>query len=221
MEEHNQTVLQKRLLERLGTTHQKPGRVAKQIGMSESFVRDIIRGKTISPGADALADLARALETHPDYLLGNSDQVYAPSADRAPSMGTVPLMGFIGAGAEISPEFEQIPEEGLEQIEIPFPLPDPMLAFEVRGASMKPRYDEGDVVVVWRDQRRPAETYIGEEVAVQTNAGNRYLKTLGRSPRGFNLLSFNAAPITSVSLVWIGEIYVTVRASQFRRIGRR
>lgn len=214
------TILQQRLQARLDELQLKPAPLATSIGKNASFVRDILRGQTREPGADALGDLARALETTPEYLLGKSDQAYAAMAPE-PQRGIVPLMGFIGAGAEISPEFEQVPEDGLEQVDLPLPIPEPMLAFEVRGSSQKPRYDEGDVIVVFRDQRRATESFIGEEVAVQTTAGNRYLKTLARSPRGFNLLSFNAPPITGVGLVWIGEIYATVRASQLRRLTRR
>ncbi len=35
----------------------------------------------------------------------------------------IAVMGLIGAGAEIMPEFEQVPEHGLDQVEVPFPLP--------------------------------------------------------------------------------------------------
>lgn len=220
MTETDLSPLQKRVIERMAATGQKPAPLAIAIGRSDSFIRDIVRGKTKSPAADALDALARGLNTTADYLLGKTDNP-SPLTTLAPLTSRVPLMGYIGAGAEISPEFEQVPEDGLEQIEIPFPLPDPMLAFEVRGVSMKPRYDDGDVVVVWRDQRRATETFIGEEVAVHTRAGNRYVKTLARAPRGFNLISFNAPIIEAVDLIWIGEIYVTVRASQFRRIARR
>lgn len=130
---------------------------------------------------------------------------------------SVPLMGHIGAGAEIDPEFEQVPPEGLEQIDVPFELPGEMIAFRVRGDSMLPRYDEDDVVVVWKDQKRGTDSFLGEEVAVRTRGGRRYLKTLMKSDGDYNLISFNAKPIQGVTIEWIGEIYVTVRASQFRR----
>lgn len=218
MTEEPMSTLQKRLLERMAATNAKPAPLAKSVNLSDSFIRDILRGKTKSPGAEKLDAIARALGTTSDYLLGITDQVASIAAAVS---SKVKLMGYIGAGAEISPDFEQVPEDGLDEIEIPFPLPEAMLAFEVRGDSQKPRYDEGDIVVVYRDQRRSTETFLGEEVAVQTKAGNRYLKTLTRAPRGFNLISWNAKPIEGVDLVWIGEIYVTVRASQFRRIRRR
>lgn len=83
---------------------------------------------------------------------------------------------------------------------------------------MLPRYDEGDLVIVWREQRRSTSSFLGEEVAVRTKTGHRYLKTLQRGARGFNLQSWNAKLIENVDLEWIGEIYVTIRAAQLRRI---
>jgi phage repressor protein C with HTH and peptisase S24 domain len=216
MENDGLTVLQQRLLKRMADLKVKPAPLAKSVNLSDSFVRDIIRGKTRAPAADNLDAIARALKTTSDYLLGKTDQAEGDE----PTTSWVPLMGEIGAGAEISPEFEQVPEEGIEQIEVPFPLPADMVAFRVKGDSMLPRYDEGDVVVVWREQRRGTDSFYGEEVAVRTRAGQRYLKTLMRAPKGVNLISWNARPIEGVDLVWIGEIYVTVRASQFRRVSR-
>lgn len=52
---------------------------------------------------------------------------------------SAPVMGFVGAGAEIEPDYEQVPPEGLATVTLPFPLPDDMIAFEVRGDSMLPR----------------------------------------------------------------------------------
>jgi repressor LexA len=131
---------------------------------------------------------------------------------------SIPVMGFVGAGASIDPDFEQVPPEGLRTIDLPFPLPGDMIAFEVRGDSMLPRYDEGDVIVVWKEARRPLDSYYGEEVAVRTSTGRRYLKTVTRGKgRAVTLTSFNAKTIENVKLAWIGEIYLTIRARQFKK----
>ncbi len=129
----------------------------------------------------------------------------------------VPVMGYVGAGAMIEPDFEQIPEDGLYQITLPFAVPDEMLAFVIKGDSMLPRYDDGDVIVVWREQRRNFESFYGEEAAIRTSDGRRYLKQIVCSNGGVMLMSWNAKPIENVNLEWIGEIYATIRASQLRR----
>lgn len=132
----------------------------------------------------------------------------------------VAVMGRIGAGATIEPEHEQIPPDGLFVVEIPFFMPEEMVAFEVEGDSMVPRYDPGDVIVVWKDQKRPLENFFGQEVAIRTKDGKRFLKTLlpGKG-KLVTLRSFNASKdIENVKIAWIGEIYVVVRKQQVRRI---
>ncbi|MDP9809393.1 repressor LexA [Rhizobium tibeticum] len=131
----------------------------------------------------------------------------------------VPLMGYIGAGSEIMPEFEQVPPEGLDQIHVPFPLPDEMIALEVRGDSMLPVYKDGHVLIVYAEQKRPLHAFFGEEAAVRTSDGRRYLKTIMKgSP--ITLMSFNAAPIEGVSLEWIGEIFAAIPRLQVKKVER-
>jgi len=132
----------------------------------------------------------------------------------------VPIMGRVGAGAIIEPEHEQVPPEGLGEVELPFPLSEETVAFEVAGDSMLPKYENGDIIVVYREQRHPVSSFYGEEAAVRLKTGERYLKTIerGKSPTVVNLTSFNAKPISGVKLEWIGEICVTLPRGQIERL---
>jgi repressor LexA len=135
-------------------------------------------------------------------------------------LNSVPIMGRVGAGALIEPESEQIPPEGLGEVELPFLISEETIAFEVAGDSMLPKYENGDIIVVYREQRHPLTSFYGEEAAVRLKSGERYLKTVerGKSASLVNLTSFNAKPINGVKLEWIGEICVTLPRAQIERL---
>ena len=135
-------------------------------------------------------------------------------------LNAVPIMGRVGAGAVIEPDNEQVPPEGLGEIELPFPIEADLVAFEVSGDSMVPKYENGDVIVCYREQRHPLSSFYGEEAAVRLKTGERYLKTVerGKGPNLVNLSSFNAKPINGVKLEWIGEICVTLPRGQIARM---
>lgn len=128
----------------------------------------------------------------------------------------VQVMGFIGAGAEIMPDFEQLPPEGLFEIETMIPMPDGAIAFEVDGDSMWPRYDPGDVVICWREGT-PIEEVLGYEAAVRTSDGHRYLKRVlrGSQAHTYDLESHNSAPIRGVRLEWVSGVGHVIRRGQW------
>ncbi|QPC87390.1 XRE family transcriptional regulator [Mesorhizobium sp. NBSH29] len=134
----------------------------------------------------------------------------------------IPIMGYLGAGAEVEPDYEQVPPEGLDQIDIPFPLPAEMIAFKVRGESMLPVFKDGHVIVVYREQKKPIESFYGEEAAVRTVDGKRFIKTIMRGQDGsVSLFSWNAAPIENVHLDWVGEIFGTFPQTSLRKVARQ
>jgi transcriptional regulator with XRE-family HTH domain len=110
--------------ESLGMTIEK---LAEETGLSVSYVSRLESGgRNLSVRNMNL--FAHALKVHPEDLLSSPK----------PKSNVVSVMGKIGAGAEISPDEEQVPPEGLYEIEAPFPIPDDAIAFEVAGDSMYP-----------------------------------------------------------------------------------
>jgi len=132
----------------------------------------------------------------------------------------VPVQGIVGAGAHIDPDMEQVPPGGLFQIELPFPCPDDAVAFEVRGESMLPRYNPGDVIVCWRFSEEVSDV-IGRDAVVRTQDGARYLKRVisGAAPGTVDLESFNAAPIRGVRLEWAGRVRAIVPRDGWVQLG--
>ena len=182
-----------RALERTGKSK---GGLAKAMGVRAGAVSEILGGQR----------LIKASEIGPimEYL----------------GLNAVPIMGRVGAGATIEPDVEQVPPEGLGEVELPFPISGETVAFEVTGDSMLPKYENGDVIVVYREQRHPLASFFGEEAVVRLKTGQRYLKTVerGKAPNTVNLTSFNAKPINGVKLEWIGEICVALPRAQIARM---
>ncbi len=135
-------------------------------------------------------------------------------------LNLAPIMGRVGAGAVIEPDYEQVPPEGLGDIALPFPIMEETVAFEVTGDSMLPKYESGDVIVVFKEQRYPLSSFYGEEAVVRLKTGERYLKTIerGKTPSVVNLTSFNAKPIVGVKLEWVGEICLSMPKGQLERL---
>ena len=158
---------------------------------------------------ETLAALAPVLQTTAAWLLEGVGESATHSSVR--------VVGRIGAGAEILPEYEQVPPEGLAEIEVSLPMPPDMIAFEVEGDSMWPRYNAGDVVICSEAEHDPA-AISGREAAVRTGDGKRFLKTIrrGSSADRFNLESHNAPPIRDVAISWASPILMVLpgRAAQ-------
>lgn len=199
-----------RLRQKFEETGWSKAEFGRRSGVSYHNVLKYLAGEVEQPRGQTIAKLAGALgmtALELGYGVG----------DTQASAG-IPVMGYVGAGAEIEPDFEQIPHDGIYQITPKFTLHEDMIAFVVKGDSMLPRYDDGDVIVVLREQRRSLESFYGDEAVIRTVDGRRYLKKLVRSGDQLMLLSSNAKPIENVSAVWIGEICAKIPASQMRRI---
>jgi repressor LexA len=187
-------------------------------------VKSILRGLE-KPGKTK-GGLANAMGVRPGAVSELFSGIRLVKASEIPliveylELDSVPIMGRIGAGAVIEPEHEQVPPEGLGEIHLPFPIAEETIAFEVSGDSMLPKYENGDIIVVYREQRHPVSSFYGEEAAVRLKTGERYLKTVerGKSPSVVNLISFNAKPINGVKLDWIGEICLTLPRGQIARM---
>jgi phage repressor protein C with HTH and peptisase S24 domain len=158
--------------------------------------------------------------TEQSIMYGSGDDEPETPPERSQD---VKIMGKIGAGSVIEPDIEQVPDDGIFQIQLPFPVPDELIGFQVDGPSMMPYQEDGNIVLVWKEQQKSIESFYGEPAAVRTADGRRYLKIIqpGKNKNFVNLESFNAKPIINVRIEWIGEICLWLPKGQVQRIAAR
>lgn len=181
-------------------------------GMSPDGIRGLLRNPDSSPTIETVRKLARALDVSPEWLgYGIGD---GPTGEAAGS--DVGVFGYIAAGGSIDTSSAQIEgHEPLFKVRVPFPIPDDALAFQIRGESMWPKYDPGDVIVCSRFAENP-DGVIGHTAAVETADGARYLKRVQRGSRDglYLLLSHNAPEMVDVAVVSFSSVIAVIPASQ-------
>ena len=201
-------------LRTLGLSAHAASLMANRPDAIRNLKRAVRNGERRGVTTETLRALAPVLQTTAAWLLEGQEGPAARSR--------IPIVGRVGAGAEIMPEFEQTPEAGVREVDIPFAAYGDVIAFEVEGDSMWPRYDPGDIIICRREGQDAAEI-LGGEAVVRTADGRRYLKRVmrGAIPDTYDLESHNAPPIRGVRLEWGAEIQTVVRASQWRRLKGR
>ena len=119
----------------------------------------------------------------------------------------IPIVGYIGAGAEFYPIDDHAHGGGIDYIEARTGWGNNAVAVRVRGDSMYPVYMENDVLV-YDQKNKDIEDLIGKRCIVKLADGRILLKIIhrGSGPGLSNLLSFNAAPIPDVAIEWAAKI---------------
>lgn len=119
-------------------------------------------------------------------------------SDDQPAM--VPVVGYVGAGAEVLAIDDHAKGDGFELI----PAPPGMvngIALIVRGDSMTPKYDEGEIIFIEKTVYS-VDGLVGDICYIQLPDGRTYLKKLqyGSKPGLYTLISYNAPPILDVAV---------------------
>ncbi len=113
------------------------------------------------------------------------------------------VVGIVGAGAEIFPADDAL----LDSAPSPpgsWEIPE---VLQVRGDSMYPAYNDGDLIYCKQRLNSHADA-IGLECMVKIEGGQRLLKRVskGSKLRFFTLLSYNAPPIEDVRIEWAAPV---------------
>lgn len=149
---------------------------------------------------------------------GSADFFDSPPQEKElVNLQRISVVGGIGAGNVIDTAFEQTCE-GDQDDAVELNLADDMIGFRVKGDSMLPKYDEGDIIIV-RREARPASDLVGEEAALRTHDGRRYIKRImhGPKPNTYNLESLNAPTIVGARIAWASIVRIVLKGRKVRR----
>lgn len=138
-----ETSLQKRLKIRMDLMNMNALQTAKKAGLGESFVRDILRGKSKNPGVEKLERLAAALDTNLDWFTSSAEFDKSPAKPK--TVEGLDVVGSIQAGNWID---RSVIDDDSEREIIPvardqrFPHAK-QYALQVLGDSMDLEYPDG------------------------------------------------------------------------------
>jgi phage repressor protein C with HTH and peptisase S24 domain len=121
---------------------------------------------------------------------------------------TVPVVGYVGAGAEIYTIDDHQKGAGMDLISAPPQgATGTMVALVVRGDSMSPAYEDGDVIYYDEIVIGDFTHLIGKRVIVRLSDGRTFIKKLRRNSDGnYWLHSHNADPIVSPQIEWCAPV---------------
>lgn len=179
----------KQLLKQMGITQE---RLAHELGTHPVTISKLLAGKI------SMTD--KWLERIADFL-------QVPPTDLIDWDNKIPVMGHVGAGAEVFPADDQGHGAALDEIDLPWPAGPNAVAVIVRGASMHPAYRDGDIII-YEDVHTDPTTLIGRECIVRLADGRMFVKELapGSRPGHFTLLSWNAPPIHDAPVLWAAPV---------------
>jgi transcriptional regulator with XRE-family HTH domain len=128
------------------------------------------------------------------------------------------VMGYVGAGAEVIPIDDGDP---LAVVEVDFPVPRGSVAAIIRGDSMYPIFEDGDLVA-YGGEPMPPERAIGATCVVQITDGRMLIKKVQRGTRMglYTLTSANAPDIEDVTLEWARAFVLRISRDYWRRAKR-
>jgi len=130
-----------------------------------------------------------------------------------PQARMIPVVGYVGAGAQIYPIDDHAKGEGLDEIKSPWDELGPAaVAVRVRGDSMEPVYYDGDLIY-YDEQHSDFRHLLGKDCVVSLADGRKFVKQLRRTQHGlWYLFSHNAEPILGVEIEWVAKIRLIQRA---------
>ena len=151
--------------------------LGRRVGIAKSAISRYFNGTRELP-LNKIGDFASVLHTTPDYLLGIDYEPPKPQGLKIPVLGTVAAGVPISAVEDIL-DYEEVPQSWENQGEF--------FALKIKGDSMEPRMESGDVVIV----KQQSDANSGDTVIVLVNGDDATCKRLQKTENGIMLVSTN------------------------------
>lgn len=172
---------------------------ADALGTTQSTVTRWERGSI--PSGDLLQAIATFANTTVERLLGTDDLAAVPG-------GTIPVVGFVGAGSVVLPYDDFARGDGWDHVERPPFVKGQVVAVEVRGDSLLPVAEDGWRLVYAGEQTLEESEIINKLCVVKLADGRMLVKRVmrGSKPGRYHLLSTNAPMIENAEVEWASQV---------------
>lgn len=153
--------------------------LAAKLSVNQTTVSCWETGKA-TPPPEMLMTLAQFFGVTVDYLMGN-----APAKPEKKKGVQIPVLGEVRAGYPMEAveniiDYEEIDEETARRGEF--------FALRIKGDSMEPKFSEGDVVIVRKQETADS----GDIVVALVNGDSATIKKLKRHQNGITLVPSNS-----------------------------
>lgn len=172
---------------------------ADALGTTQSTVTRWERGSI--PSGDLLQAIATFANTTVERLLGTDDLAAVPG-------GTIPVVGFVGAGSVVLPYDDFARGDGWDHVERPPFVKGQVVAVEVRGDSLLPVAEDGWRLIYAGEQTLEESEIINKLCVVKLADGRMLVKRVmrGSKPGRYHLLSTNAPMIENAEVEWASQV---------------
>jgi transcriptional regulator with XRE-family HTH domain len=172
---------------------------AEKLDTTQSTVSRWERGS--KPGAEFLRKIADIANTTVDRLLGLDDLAGTPP-------NHIPVVGYVGAGAEVIPYDDYARGDGMDYVERPAFITGQAIAVEVKGHSLWPVAEDGWRLVYTGQQSMLEDEVLNRLCVVQLTDGRMLVKRVakGSMPQRYHLISTNAPIIEDVEIQWAARV---------------
>lgn len=173
-----------RISELLNQNGMNAKELAEKVGATPSTIYSLIQRGSSRIDVNLLIKIADVLHTSADAIIKGED--YSIDSRSARKGIRIPVLGRVAAGIPIEAieniiDYEEIPEQLAKGGEF--------FGLQIKGDSMSPRIQEGDVVIV----RKQEYAEDGEIVIAMVNGDEACCKRLRKYQGGIQLISFNSA----------------------------